>query len=154
MKLKHIHEKLHTFGCTKSNIMKAIDFFRNDKYAALTGIEMVEVNKGYAKAKLAILEMHQNAGKTTQGGVIFTLADFVLAAASNSHGRLAFTITGSVNFLKGSGPGDTLYAEAKERFLHNRIANYQVDVTNQNGELIATLEGMVYRKDTKIDIEV
>ena len=98
--------------------------------------------------------MHLNAGNTTQGGAIFTLADFVLAAASNSHGRLAFTITGSVNFLRGSGPGDILFAEAKERFLHKRIANYQVDVTNQKGELIATLEGTVYRKDVEIDLEV
>jgi len=133
--------------------MNAVDFFKNDRYATMTGIELLEISKGYAKAKLPVTEMHLNAGNTTQGGAIFTLADFVLAAASNSHGRLAFTITGSVNFLKGSGPGDTLFAEAKERFLHKRIANYQVDVTNQNGELIATLEGMVYRKEDKIDLE-
>lgn len=134
--------------------MNAIEFFNNDRYAKMTGIELVVVSIGYAKAQLLITEMHMNAGNTTQGGVIFTLADFVLAAASNSHGRLAFTITGSVNFLLGSKPGDTLFAEAKERFLHKRLANYQVDVTNQKGELIATLEGMVYRKDTEIDIQV
>jgi len=133
--------------------MNAVEFFKNDRYATMTGIELIEISKGYAKAKLPVTDMHLNAGNTTQGGAIFTLADFVLAAASNSHGRLAFTITGSVNFLKGSGQGDTLFAEAKERFLHKRIANYQVDVTNQNGELIATLEGMVYRKDETIDLE-
>jgi len=134
--------------------MNAIDFFKNDHYATMTGIELVEIAKGYAKAKLPITEMHLNAGNTTQGGAIFTLADFVLAAASNSHGKLAFTINGTVNFLKGSGPGDTLFAEAKERFLHKRLANYQVDVTNQNGDLIATLEGTVYRKEVDIDLEV
>lgn len=134
--------------------MNAVDFFKNDKYATMTGIELLEVTKGYAKARLAIKDMHLNAGNTTQGGAIFTLADLVLAAASNSHGQLAFSITSSVNFLKGSGPGDTLYAEAKERLLRKRIANYQVDVTNQKGELIATLEGTVYRKNIQIDLEV
>lgn len=134
--------------------MNAIDYFKTDRYATMTGIELLEITKGFAKAKLPITEMHLNAGNTTQGGVIFTLADFVLAAASNSHGRLSFTITGSVNFLRGSGPGDTLIAVAKERFLHKRIANYQVDVTNQNGDLIATLEGTVYRKDIILDLEV
>jgi len=133
--------------------MNAVEFFKNDRFATMTGIELLEISQGYAKAKLPVTDMHLNAGNTTQGGAIFTLADFVLAAASNSHGRLAFTITGSVNFLRGSGPGDTLFAEAKERFIHKRIANYQVDVTNQNGELIATLEGMVYRKDDIINLE-
>jgi len=135
-------------------IMNAADFFKNDRYAMMTGIELLEISEGYAKAKLLIKDMHLNAGNTTQGGVIFTLADFVLAAASNSHGRLAFSINASVNFLRGSKAGDTLFAVAKERFLHKRIANYQVDVTNQNDELIATLEGTVYRKDIEIDLDV
>lgn len=133
--------------------MKAIDFFKNDQYAALTGVELLEIKLGYAKAQLIIEPRHMNAGNTTQGGVIFTLADFVIAAASNSHGKLAVTVTGSINFLRGSKPGDILYAEAKELFLHKRLGCYQVDVTNQNNELIATLEGTVYRKDVMLEIE-
>lgn len=127
--------------------MKPIEYLSNDSFAKLTGIEVLEMKPGYAMARLAIEDKHINAGGTTQGGVIFTLADFVIAAASNSHGKLAFSITGSINFLRGSKPGDVLFAEAKERFLHKRIASYHVDVTNQNGDLIATMEGTVYRKD-------
>jgi acyl-CoA thioesterase len=134
--------------------MNAIDYFKKDHYATTTGIEILEISKGYAKVMLPVKEMHMNAGNTTQGGAIFTLADLALAAASNSYGRLALNISSSINFLKGSGPGDILYAEAKERFLHKRIANYQVEVTNQKGELIATLEGTVYRKNVEIDLEV
>jgi acyl-CoA thioesterase len=134
--------------------MNAIDFFKKDHYATMTGIEILEISKGYAKVMLSIKEMHLNAGNTTQGGAIFTLADLALAAASNSHGKLALNISSSIRFLKGSGPGDILYAEAKERFLHKRIAYYQVDVTNQKGELIATLEGTVYRKNSEIDFNI
>lgn len=134
--------------------MNAVDFFKNDHFASMTGIELVEIEKGYAKAKLTISEMHLNAGNTTQGGVLFTLADFVMAAASNAHGRLALAITGAINFIRGSQVGDILYAEAKERSLHKRIATYQVDITNQEGELIATFEGTAYRKDIAIDLAV
>ncbi|MDP4277656.1 MAG: hotdog fold thioesterase [Bacteroidota bacterium] len=134
--------------------MNAKDYFKHDRFAATTGVELLEVKAGYAKGRLVIKDKHLNAGDTTQGGAIFTLADFIVGAASNSHGKLAFSLSGSVNFMKGSGPGDTLYAEARERFLHKRIACYQVDVTNQHGDLVATMEATVYRKDVPIDLTV
>jgi len=132
--------------------MNIFDYFKNDQYAALTGIELKEASKGFAKARLIIAEKHLNANGVTQGGVIFTLADFVTGVASNSHGEMAVSINGHVNFLKGSRPGDILTAEAQERFLHKRLGNYQVNVTNQHGELVATLETTVYRKDLKLDL--
>ena len=129
--------------------MNIFDYFRNDQFAALTGIELQEAGEGFAKANLVIAEKHLNANGVTQGGVIFTLADFVTGVASNSHGEMAVSINGHVNFLRGSRPGDLLVAEAQERFLHKRLGNYQVNVTNQLGELVATLETTVYRKDKK-----
>jgi len=132
--------------------MNIFDYFKNDQYAALTGIELKEAGDGFAKATLDIAEKHLNANGVTQGGVIFTLADFVTGVASNSHGEMAVSINGHVNFLKGSRPGDVLTAEAQERFLHKRLGNYQVNVTNQLGELVATLETTVYRKDQKLGL--
>ena len=132
--------------------MNIFDYFKNDQYAALTGIELKEAGDGFAKATLVIAEKHLNANGVTQGGVIFTLADFVTGVASNSHGEMAVPINGHVNFLKGSRPGDVLTAEAQERFLHKRLGNYQVNVTNQLGELVATLETTVYRKDQKLGL--
>jgi acyl-CoA thioesterase len=129
--------------------MNIFDYFKNDQYAALTGIELKEAGEGYAKASLVVAEKHLNANGVTQGGVIFTLADFVTGVASNSHGEMAVSISGHVNFLIGSRPGDLLTAEATERFLHKRLGNYQVNVTNQLGNLVATLETTVYRKDQK-----
>ncbi|KAA6331997.1 Acyl-coenzyme A thioesterase PaaI [termite gut metagenome] len=121
------------------------DFFKNDRFAAESGIELLEIKEGYGKTKLEVTTRHLNAGNTTQGGAIFTLADLALAAAANSHGTLALSLTSSITFLHGSGPGDTLYAEARERHFGKHTGHYQVDVTNQNGKLIATFEASVYR---------
>jgi acyl-coenzyme A thioesterase PaaI-like protein len=38
--------------------------------------------------------------------------------------------------------------------LHKRLATYQIDVTNQKEELIATFEGTVYRKDIATGLQV
>ena len=130
------------------------EFFKKDRFAFENGIELIEINKGYAKARLTVGEQHLNAGNTTQGGAIFTLADLALAAAANSHGTLALSTTSNITFLRGSGPGDTLYAEAKERYTGRSTGNYQVDVTNQKGDLIATFEATVFRKDTALPFTV
>ena len=112
------------------------EFFKNDLFAENAGVVLLEVREGYSKAKLEIKPEHLNAGARTQGGAIFTLADLALAAAANSHGTLAFSLSSNITFLRASGPGDTLYAEAHERYIGRSTGCYQVDVTNQNGDLL------------------
>lgn len=126
--------------------MTAQDFFENDLFAKNAGVELLEVKEGYSKARLTITAAHLNAGNRTQGGAIFTLADLALAAAANSHGTLAFSLSSNITFLRSSGPGDTLYAEARERYIGRTTGYYQIDVTNQEGKLIATFESSVFRK--------
>jgi phenylacetic acid degradation protein PaaD len=99
-----------------------------------------------AQARLVITETHLNAGNRTQGGALFTLADLALAAAANSHGTLAFSLSSNITFLRSSGPGDILYAEARERYIGRTTGHYQIDITNQNGELVATFESSIFRK--------
>ncbi|MGN8992433.1 hotdog fold thioesterase [Bacteroides clarus] len=122
------------------------EFFKKDLFAGKTGVELIEIKEGYSKARLVITEEHLNAGHRTQGGALFTLADLALAAAANSHGVLSFSLPSNITFLRGSGVGDTLYAEARERYVGRTTGYYQIDVTNQKGELIATFESSVFRK--------
>lgn len=122
------------------------EFFKNDRFADSVGIELTEVKEGYSKAQLKITDAHLNAGNRTQGGVLFTLADLALAAAANSHGTLAFSLSSNITFLRASTTGDTLYAEARERYTGRSTGYYQIDITNQRGELIATFESSVFRK--------
>ncbi len=127
--------------------MNAKEFFKNDLFATGVGIELLEIREGYGKASLVIGPQHLNAGGNTQGGAVFTLADLALAAASNSHGKLAVSLSSSITFLRGSGVGDTLIAEARERYTGRSTGYYQIDVTNQEGVLIASFESSVFRKD-------
>ena len=122
------------------------EFFKNDSFAANAGVRLLEVKEGYAKACLDITPAHLNAGGRTQGGALFTLADLALAAAANSHGTLAFSLSSTITFLRGSGPGDTLTAEATEQYIGRSTGCYLVNVTNQHGQLVATFQSSVFRK--------
>jgi len=128
------------------------EFLQGDKFALMAGIELTEVGNGYAKARMEIKPMHLNGGGVCQGGAIFTLADLAFAAATNSHARLTFSITSNINFFKSESKG-FLYAEAREVFNHKRLANCEVNVTNEAGELIATFNGTGYRKDTPLPFD-
>ena len=98
------------------------------------GVVLLEVREGYSKAKLEIKPEHLNAGQRTQGGAIFTLADLHLRQQLTHMATLAFSLSSNITFLRASGPGDTLYAEVRERYTGRSTGYYQIDVTDQEGE--------------------
>lgn len=129
--------------------MTVHDFFKNDRYAAASGIELLEVHAGHAKTRMVIQEMHLNAGNTVQGGAIFTLADLAFAAAANAYGNLAVSIETSIRYFKGIDRG-VLFAEARILDLHRNIATFEVTVTNEKEELVALFTATAFRKDLKL----
>lgn len=124
-------------------------FFKGDRLAEYLGIEIIDVSKGNASAKLVVKDEHLNGIGTVHGGAIFTLADFTFAVAANSHGRVTVAINASISFMKAVTHG-TLTAVAKEVSLNPKIASYTVDICNDEGELIAIFQGLAYRKRDKI----
>lgn len=124
-------------------------FATEDKFARHSGIELLDVTPGWAKTSMKIESYHLNGAGTVHGGAIFTLADFAFAVASNSHGSLAMGINTSVCFVKAATSG-TLYAEAREQSLNHKLASYLVQVTDDNGGIVAIFQGMVYRKKEPI----
>jgi len=124
-------------------------FSSEDYFARHTGIELHEVSQGKAKVSMEIKPFHFNGARTVHGGAIFTLADFAFAVASNSHGTLAMGINTSISFVKAATKG-TLYAEALEQSRNKKLASYLVTVTDDEKEVVAIFQGMVYRKKESV----
>ncbi len=128
---------------------KIKEFFKGDKLAEYLGIELIDVSKGKAIAKMVVKDEHLNGISTVHGGAIFTLADFTFAVAANSHGRVTVAINANISFMKAVTHG-TLTAVAREVSLNPKIASYTVNICNDEGELIAIFQGLAYRKRDKI----
>lgn len=60
------------------------EFLKNDRFAAMAGVELLEVECGYAKARMLLTPDHMNAVGVCQGGALFTLADLAFAAVANN----------------------------------------------------------------------
>lgn len=111
------------------------------KFENALGMELDDVDDGYAKMKMEVKEMMLNGHGTCQGGAIFSFADAAFAISCNS--RNVATVAGAcdISFVKPAFLGDTLFATATEKYLKGRNGIYDIVVVNQKFETIAFFTG-------------
>ncbi|MBK8562553.1 MAG: hotdog fold thioesterase [Saprospiraceae bacterium] len=119
--------------------------YDNDLFSQWLGIERVEDAPGRSVLRMTVRPEMCNGFGITHGGITFSFADSAFAFASNSHGRKSVSIETSISHTLATHPGDVLTAVAEEDHLSNKLANYRVTVTNQDGRVVALFKGMVYR---------
>ncbi|MGE7943884.1 PaaI family thioesterase [Lysinibacillus xylanilyticus] len=119
---------------------------KKEPFANYLGMELVELKAGYAKVSLAPTLHMLNTHGTVHGGIIFSLADYAFAAASNSYGTTAVGVTNTIHYMSAGLAEHQLTAIAEEVKKTRRLAWYRIDVWS-NDELCATMDAMVYRKN-------
>lgn len=125
-----------------------IENVKNDLFAKLLGIEIVEVGIGYALLKLQVEEKHLNGIGMVQGGALFTLADYAFGVAANADGSTVVGINANISYFKPP-KGKTIYAEALEEDSNHKICGYKVRVKDEDGSLVASFSGLGYKKYKK-----
>lgn len=120
--------------------------FKQDPYAELLGIELLDVEPGYGLMSMVVREDMLNFHGIPHGGAIFSLADAAFAVASNSHGQTSVALNIDISYLRMVVPGTKLVAEATEEHLGKRTALYHITVGTDDGDLVASCHGVVYRK--------
>lgn len=118
---------------------------KDDAFSRWLGIEILETGPGFSKIRLKVRPEMNNGFSITHGGIAYSLADSAFAFASNSHGRLSVALETNISYTKKVTSGDTLTATAEELSLGNTIGVYDIRVTNQNDEQVATFRGTVFR---------
>lgn len=118
---------------------------KEDWFSDWLGIKVVSIKEGYCKVKMTVRKEMLNGFGITHGGITYSLGDSCLAFASNSYGRQSLSVETSISHTKPTKTGDTLYAEAEELSISNRIGIYSITITNQDEEKVAFFRGSVYR---------
>ena len=118
---------------------QAREIFKKDRFAMVTtGIEIVEVDKGYAKCSLTIDDRHVNATGHVMGGAIFTLADFVFAVATNFKQKTTVTTVSQISYL-GTPKGNILYGESKMLKDGRRNCFYEIIIRDNSDNMVAVV---------------
>lgn len=123
----------------------------HDTFARHLGIELTEVRAGHARARMPLDARHVNALGIAHGGAIFALADLAFAGAANSHGNVAVAVNVSITY-HAAGTGPFLTAEAREIHRNFKLGSYEVRITDSQGQLVATFQGLVYRKKDAVPV--
>jgi acyl-CoA thioesterase len=105
------------------------------------GMELVEVKSGQATLAMTIKPHMVNGQRIAHGGFIFTLADSAFAFACNSHNERVVAAQGNITFIKSGKLGDRLVATAREVSRSGRSGIYDVNVTSEDGTVIAEFRG-------------
>lgn len=136
------------FGCNM-DIEKIREFFKDDTYATFLGITIDEVEQDKTVCSMTLTENHHNVKNGAHGGVIYSLADFTFAVASNSRGKLTVTLDSHINYLTVA-KGKKLIATAKMVNQTRHTSHFAVEVKDELGNLVAVADFNGYVRDIDV----
>ena len=124
-------------------ILKAVD---SEPYAQALNIELLALAKGYSKVAMTYdPSIMDNIYQRAHGGAIFGLIDEAFETAGQTDGTIAVALNINVTYVSSPQPGTRLTAEARRISQTRKTASYDITVTADDGELIATCNALAYR---------
>ena len=130
---------------TFSSVEEAREYFVGDRFAACNGVTLDALDEDVCECSVTLQkDLHCNAAGGVMGGVIFTLADFAFAVASNNRHRLTVALQVSVNFMSAT-KGTRLIARSRCVKDGRTTCVYIVDVTDELGTAVAQFVGTGYK---------
>ena len=120
-----------------------LESYRNrfNEYSAFLrfiGAQIMVLKEGYAEAELTVKPELLNMAGIVHGGVIFSLGDSTVGAASKSYGHGSVTLEGKMNYIHPiSGVGSKVKAVAQSIHAGRQTGVYECRVYDGEGNLAA-----------------
>jgi acyl-CoA thioesterase len=121
-----------------------------EPFANKFGIKLLELEEGYSRVEMTFTPDMENFLEMAHGGALFALIDEAFETASNSHGTVAVALNMNITFTAPPSPMSRLTAEAREFNRTQRTAVYDIKLSDDRNNLIASCEALVYRKGTTL----
>ena len=118
----------------------------NESYARKLGLKLVDLSAGYAVVEMAPGKDTENIFGMTHGGAIFSLIDEAFQVSCNSHGTVAVALSVNVTYHKAPDRKSVLRAESREVHRTRKTGTYDIKVTDEKRDLIASCTALAYRK--------
>ena len=122
------------------NLEKRMD---KNYFAVYNGFRLETVERDRAVVCAEIRQESRNPHGIAHGGMLYSMADNASGVAAHTDGRTYVTQHGSMNFLTNRKEG-VLRAEARIRRRGQRTCLAEVDVTHEDGTLLATGEFLFF----------
>jgi acyl-CoA thioesterase len=127
----------------KEAIFKKVE---KEPFAKKFGIKLLDLDEGYSKVEMKFTPDMENFLGLAHGGALFALIDEAFETASNSHGTVAVALNMNITYISPPPSECRLIAEAREFSRTQRTAAYDIKLFDDQNNLIASCEALVYRK--------
>jgi acyl-CoA thioesterase len=118
----------------------------NEPFAQKMGMKLIDLELGYSKVEMTYQpEAMDNIYQRAHGGAIYSLIDEAFETSCQTHGTVAVALNVNVSYTASPEPGAQLIAEAKEITRTKKIAHYDISVTDDKGNLIASAKTIAFR---------
>ncbi len=122
-----------------------------EPFAKVMKINLVELELGYSAVEMIYDPVSMNnIYERAHGGAVFALIDEAFETAGQTDGTIAVALNVNVTYVSSPQPGVRLRAEAKQASQTKKTAGYDIKVTDQNNNLIATCSALAYRSGKTI----
>ena len=117
-----------------------------EPFSRAFNMRLADLKEGFSR-----VEMDYDPGRMNNiyerahGGAIFGLIDEAFETASQTGGDIAVALNVNVSYLTSPENGSRLIAEAREISRSKKISNFDITVSDENGNLIAACRAMAYR---------
>lgn len=119
------------------------EIVKENAFIGYNHMELKEVEPDRAVFSLEIRPESTNGYGVVHGGALYGLADNAAGCAVHTDGRSYVTQNGSLNFLSNQSQG-TVLAEGRVRRRGHRTVLAAVDITGEDGRLLATGEFLYF----------
>lgn len=127
----------------KEAIYRAVE---NEPFAKAMQIRLMELELGYSVVEMDYdAEKMNNIYARAHGGAVFALIDEAFETAGQTDGSIAVALNVNVTYVSSPEPGVKLRARAKRVSQTKKTAGYDIRVSAEDGNLIATCSALAYR---------
>ncbi len=127
----------------KKAIYRAVE---NEPFAKAMKISLVELELGFSAVEMIYDPASMNnIYARAHGGALFALIDEAFETAGQTDGSIAVALNVNVTYVSSPEPGVKLRAEAKRVSQTKKTSSYDIRVSGESGDLIATFSALAYR---------
>ena len=122
------------------------DAVEKEPFAKAMKIQLVELKLGYSAVEMIYDPANMNnIYERAHGGALFALIDEAFETAGQTDGTIAVALNVNVTYVSSPEAGVKLRAEARQNSQTKKTASYDIKVTDQKGNTIATCSALAYR---------
>lgn len=119
---------------------------KTEPFARALKMELITLELGYSHVEMDYdPDSMDNIYQRAHGGAIFGLIDEAFETACQTHGTIAVALNVNVTYVASPPPNVRLRAVAQEVSLTKKTASYDIKVTVDGEQLIATCQALAYR---------